>query len=68
MKADKSLLQLSRLYGIQTFYVNMKKERRDADPLALLLVLQAMGAPLEKFEDVPAALAHRKEELRKRKV
>jgi 4-alpha-glucanotransferase len=68
LKADKNLLQLSRLYGIQTFYVNMKKERRDADPLALLLVLQAMGAPLEKFEDIPAALAHRKEELRKRKV
>src|SRR5215467_11598115 len=46
----------------------MKKKRQDADPLALLLVLQAMGAPVEKFEDVPTALAHRKEELRKRKV
>jgi 4-alpha-glucanotransferase len=68
LKPDKNLLQLSRLYGIQTFYLDMKKERRDADPLALLLVLQAIGAPVEKFEDVSAALAHRKEELRKRKV
>jgi 4-alpha-glucanotransferase len=68
LKPDKNLLQLARLYGIQTFYLDMKKERRDADPLALLLVLQAMGSPVEKFDDVPVALAHRKEELRKRKV
>ncbi len=56
------------MYGIQTSYVDMKKQRQDADPVTLLLVLRAIGAPLEKLEDVPAALAHRKEELRKRTV
>ena len=68
MNPDKKLLQLARMYGIQTSYVDMKKQRQDADPVTLLLVLRAIGAPLEKLEDVPAALAHRKEELRKRTV
>lgn len=44
----------------------MKKQRRDADPESLLLVLRALGAGLDKFEDVPRALSRRKEELRKR--
>src|ERR1043166_9349066 len=46
----------------------MTKQRRDADPEALLLVLRALRAGLETFEDVPEALARRKDELRKRKV
>ena len=62
------LLELARLYKIQTSYLDMTKQRRDADPEALLLVLRAMGAGVEKFDDVPEALARRKDELRKRKV
>jgi 4-alpha-glucanotransferase len=46
----------------------MAKERHDADPEALLLVLRAMGAGLERFDDVDDALARRKEELRLRVV
>src|SRR2546428_3080845 len=46
----------------------MTKQRRKADPEALLLVLRAIGAGVEKFEDVPEALVRRKDELRKRKV
>jgi len=63
-----SLLQLARLYGIQTSYLDMRKERKSADPVSLLLVLRAMGAGVEKFADVPEALGRRKEELRKRTV
>src|SRR3989442_8108126 len=64
----RELRQLARLYKIQTSYLDMTKQRRDADPEALVLVLRAMGAGVEKFDDVPEALARRKDELRKRKV
>src|SRR5262249_18265612 len=46
----------------------MRKQPRDADPESLLLVLCALGAGVEKFADVPDALARRKEELKNRKV
>jgi 4-alpha-glucanotransferase len=65
---NQKLLELSRLYGIQTSYLDMTKQRRDADPEALLLVLHAMGAGVDKLDDVPQALARRHDELRKRKV
>ena len=64
----RELLELANLYGIHTSYVDMAKQRRQADPEALLLVLRAMGAGVERFEDVGQALAHRKDELRKRVV
>jgi 4-alpha-glucanotransferase len=62
------LLKLARSYGIQTSYLDMTKQRRDADPESLLLVLRAMGAGVNDFGDVPKALARRKDELRKRKI
>src|SRR5438552_5716774 len=46
----------------------MTKQPRKAVPEALLLVLSAMGAVVDKFGDVPEALARRKDELRKRTV
>ena len=52
----KELLELARLFRIQTSYIDMGKRRQQADPEALLLVLRAMGAGVEKFGDVPAAL------------
>jgi 4-alpha-glucanotransferase len=65
---NQNLVQLARLYGIQTSYTNMKKERRDADPEALLLILKAMGAGVNRMSDIPEALRRRKDELTKRKV
>src|SRR5437773_2031049 len=64
----RELLELARLYRIQTSYLDMTKQPRKADPEALLLALRAIGAGVEKFEDVPEALARRKDELRKRSV
>jgi 4-alpha-glucanotransferase len=66
LSSDKTLLQLARLYGIQTSYLDMRKQRKDADPETLLLVLRALGAGVDKSEDVPRALFRRKEELRQR--
>jgi 4-alpha-glucanotransferase len=56
------------LYGIQTSYLDMRKQPRLADPESLLLVLCALGAGVEKFADVTDALARRKEKLKNRKV
>jgi len=42
----------------------MTHQRRDADPEALLLVLQAMGAHVNSMDDVPDAIRSRKDELR----
>jgi 4-alpha-glucanotransferase len=64
----QQLLELSRLYGIQTSYLDMTKQRRYADPEALLLVLRAMGAGVNRMDDVAEALRRRKEELRERSV
>ena len=64
----QELVQLARLYGIQTSYLDMRKLRRKADPEALLLVLRAMGAGVENFNDVPEALRRRKDALQKRTV
>ena len=66
--SGRELLELARLYRIQTSYLDMTKQPRKADPEALLLALRAIGAGVEKFEDVPEALARRKDELRKRSV
>jgi 4-alpha-glucanotransferase len=68
LKQDGNLVGLARLYGIQTSYLDMTKQQRDADPQALLLVLRAMGAGVSTFADVPEAFARRKDELRKRVV
>src|SRR5712691_11547879 len=67
-KSRRDLLELARLYRIQTSYLDMTKQRRHADPEVLLAVLSAMGAGVETFSDVPEALARRKDELRKRAV
>lgn len=46
----------------------MAQRRREADPGVLLMVLRAMAAGVETFDDIPRALARRKEELRERTV
>jgi 4-alpha-glucanotransferase len=63
---NRSLHELARLYGIQISYIDMKGERRHAHPEALLLVLRAMGAAIDRIDDAPEALRHRKDALRKR--
>lgn len=65
---NRPLLQLARLHGIQTSYLDMRHRRRDADPESLILTLRAIGSGVERMADVPDALARRREQLRKRTV
>ena len=65
---NEKLIELARLYGIETSYVDMTQQRRDADPDALLLVLRAMGVDLNGMDDVPDSLRRRKDEMQKRVV
>jgi 4-alpha-glucanotransferase len=64
----RPLFELARLHGVQTSYINMAKRRQQADPDAVLLVLQAMGVDVKTFDDVPRALISRRQELERRKV
>jgi len=58
----RQLHQLARLYGVQTAYDDvLGHRRREASPEALLAVLQALGAEVENFRDVPAALRERRQ-------
>jgi 4-alpha-glucanotransferase len=65
---NSDLLELARLYGIQTSYVDMTRQLQNAHPDALLLVLKAMGAGVSRMDDVAGALQTRKDELRERMV
>jgi len=56
------LRELARLYGVQTEYYDIERQRQHARPDALLAVLQALGAPLAGPADVPAALRARRRE------
>lgn len=57
------LQQLARLYGVQTAYYDVSHRRRPASPEALLRVLQALRAPVEKIYDVSDALRERRQAL-----
>ena len=42
------LQRLARLKGVQTSYVAMSKEHRDASPESLLTTLRALGVPVRQ--------------------
>ncbi len=56
------LAQLARLYGVQPYYYDVARQRRAAGPEALLALLRALGAPVERPADVRGALERRREE------
>jgi 4-alpha-glucanotransferase len=56
----RGLHSLAHLYGVQTAYYDVERQRRGASAEVLLRVLQALGAPLETLADVPAALKERR--------
>lgn len=62
----RTLHQLAALYGVQTAYYDVGHRRRVAAPESLLPVLRALGAPLQTFQDVPAALRERRQALWRR--
>jgi 4-alpha-glucanotransferase len=64
----RGLRELARLYGVQTAYYDIERQRKRATPEVLLQVLQALGAPVASLEDVPAALRARRAEPWRRGV
>lgn len=50
------LRQLAASYDIQTSYQDFFGQTQVASPEALLLTLQALGAPLHRMDDIPRAL------------
>lgn len=64
----RKLKQLSHLYGVQTTYYDMARQRQWASPEALLHVLRALGAPVETLRNVPAAIRERRQALWQRYV
>lgn len=60
------LQELAHTYGIETAYYDVANRRKEASPEAILLVLKALGAPVETFEDIPSALNDRRQAIWRR--
>src|SRR5206468_405190 len=60
--------ELNRLYGIQLSFTDKKERRVRARRETALAVLRALGAPVERLEDVPDALRARRQELWHRRL
>lgn len=56
-----SLRNLARAYGVETEYRDIENRRQAASPEALLAVLKALGAPVERIEDIPSARRERRQ-------
>ena len=57
MTSPRGLHTLARLHGIQTAYHDNDGRRVGASSEALLAALRAMGVPVERAADIPAAVA-----------
>ncbi len=60
------LQELAHAYSIETAYYDITQRRQEASPESLLLVLRALGAPVETFGDVSAALIERRQTVWRR--
>lgn len=59
----RALRRLAGLWGVQRSHVDGLKRRRRAPLGSLVAILRALGAPLERVTDAPAALRERRDEL-----
>jgi 4-alpha-glucanotransferase len=60
------LLQLAKLYGVQTSYYDITGNLREASAEGLLAVLRAMGAPLDHVDQASQALRQRRQAVAQR--
>jgi 4-alpha-glucanotransferase len=67
-KSLPALRRLARLKGVQTSYLAMSNERREASPESLLTTLRALEVPVAHPGDVPAALLEAQQERARRVV
>jgi 4-alpha-glucanotransferase len=63
VSGSRGILELARLFGVETEYEDMNGERRRPEPHALALTLRALGAELDDERGVRHALRRRREEL-----
>jgi 4-alpha-glucanotransferase len=66
MRPPEALRELSRLWGLQPRYRDGNGLRREACPDAVVAVLRAAGAPVERLADAPTALRERRDALARR--
>jgi 4-alpha-glucanotransferase len=52
--------RLARLYGVQTSYKDVYSQRQEAKIEALQAVLKALGAPIENFNNLQAAIREKR--------
>ncbi len=60
------LHRLANAYGVQTAYYDVTHHRQPASVEGLLAVLQSLGAPVAKLEDVPSAWREYRQTIWKR--
>lgn len=58
------LLELAKLYGVQTAYHDVARRRRVASEETLLAVLRAMGVPVSSAADAPQLMRFYRQKLR----
>ena len=63
MSMPSLLHRLSRLYGIQSVYRDGLGELRQAPSETILRALQALGAPVERLDDIDGAYRQRRQTL-----
>lgn len=67
-REGRLLADLAGLWGVQRSYRNVAGRRVQASPEALLATLSTLGAPVEGFGDLPAAIRERREAVGRRLV
>lgn len=68
MDAPQELQQLADAFGIETSYEDVYKRRQVATAESLLAALRVLGAEIDSFEDVPAAIAAHREAIARRGI
>src|SRR6185436_15416543 len=68
MTIPPKLAHLARLYGVQTSYRDMRRQKQEASVESLLAVLRTLGARVQTVDDIDRALLDRKRELWNRVV
>ena len=65
---NRKLSELAVLYGVHTSYNDMWGKRHEASVECMLAVLRALGAGVERMDDVDGAVRLRRQELKNRHV
>jgi len=61
-RAPRGLKRLARAYGVQLEYEDYNRRRQEADPHAVMMVLRALGAPVDTPESISEAARHHEAE------